>query len=152
MVSHKWSVYNYDDQRVIASHDSHSCLRNIQLHIFTERADIWIVFKRLNIRSCSKEAPCRFNASTVGATCRKSIYLKPTEDVLKWAVATVGPISVAIDANNTSFRHYHSGVYNDANCTSDINHAVLVVGYGHSTSDYWLVKNRSGVMEIDFNN
>jgi len=72
------------------------------------------------------------------------------------AVATVGPISVAIDASNPSFHFYHAGVYDEPSCTSEIDHAVLVVGYGQencgSGREYWLVKNRSGVMEIDLNN
>jgi len=60
------------------------------------------------------------------------------------AVAAVGPISVAIDAGHRSFQLYHSGVYNEPSCTSEVDHAVLVVGYGTSgTLDYWLVKNRS---------
>ena len=38
-----------------------------------------------------------------------------------------------------------SGVYYDANCNQeDINHAVLLVGYGVSNKgkQYWIVKNR----------
>lgn len=36
-----------------------------------------------------------------------------------------------------------SGVYDDPTCRQQINHAVLVVGYGtEDGKDYWLVKNR----------
>jgi len=60
------------------------------------------------------------------------------------AVATIGPISVSIDAT----QHFHnppkSGVFNDPTCSSvHTNHVVLVVGYGTlNGQDYWLVKNR----------
>lgn len=64
---------------------------------------------------------------------------------MKSAVATVGPVSVAIDAGHTSFKHYKDGVYDEPDCSSvNLDHAVLVVGYGTTADekDYWLVKNR----------
>merc|ERR1712012_681895 len=50
---------------------------------------------------------CRFNNMTVGATDKGYVNLpKGDEDALAKAVATVGPISVAIDATHHSFQLY----------------------------------------------
>ena len=68
------------------------------------------------------------------------------ERILKRAVAQQ-PVSVAIQANLTSFRFYSRGVYSDYNCGDKLDHGVLVVGYGtdeDSNLDYWLVKNSWG--------
>lgn len=38
---------------------------------------------------------------------------------------------------------FFPGVYDDPRCTQQVNHGVLVIGYGTlNDKDYWLVKNR----------
>ncbi|XP_053386829.1 procathepsin L-like isoform X2 [Mercenaria mercenaria] len=94
-----------------------------------------------------KDGPCEFKRQTVGATEKGCMDIRSgSEDDLKAAVATVGPISVAIDAGHPSFQHYRSGVYSEAACsTMKLDHGVLAVGYGTNMGkDYWLVKNSWG--------
>lgn len=93
---------------------------------------------------------CRFHKIDrlfIGATATGYLNIPSrNETALQVAVATVGPISVSVDAAWTSFQLYKSGIYNEPNCsTSEMNHAMLAIGYGtNENGSYWLVKNSWG--------
>ncbi|XP_076269475.1 cathepsin L-like [Rhynchophorus ferrugineus] len=64
------------------------------------------------------------------------------ENALKDAVGSVGPVSVAVNAD--PLQSYGGGVLN-VQCSDSINHGVLAVGYGQQDGlNYWLVKNSWG--------
>jgi cathepsin L len=70
-------------------------------------------------------------------------YVKLAENnytALMNAIATVGPIAISVDAN---WGGYESGVFNGCTGpTMDIDHAVVLVGYGvENGQKYWLVRN-----------
>lgn len=61
-------------------------------------------------------------------------------DAAMQAALTVGPVSVAIEADQADFQHYRSGTFKGP-CGTKLDHGVLAVGY---TADYWIVKNSWG--------
>ncbi|XP_035285356.1 cathepsin S-like [Anguilla anguilla] len=90
---------------------------------------------------------CRYNPATRAANCSSYTFVhEDDEGALQAAVASVGPVSVAIDATRPTFAFYRSGVYDDSGCGPTVNHGVLAVGYGTlDGKDFWLVKNSWGV-------
>lgn len=95
----------------------------------------------------ARDGKCRYKKAKVVANDTGYVDVTSgSEDDLQTAVATIGPISVAIDASQDSFQLYKSGVYDEPNCSStELDHGVLAVGYGtQGNSAYWLVKNSWG--------
>ncbi|KAK4337300.1 hypothetical protein RND71_043586 [Anisodus tanguticus] len=97
----------------------------------------------------SADNKCRYKKENKGADDIGSVLI-PSEDeeALLEALATEGPISIAIDASQRSFQLYSGGVYDEKRCSStELDHGVLLVGYGvdeMSGKKYWLVKNSWG--------
>ena len=92
-----------------------------------------------------QDGPCRFKKADVVTSDKGFVdIVQDSEADLKKAVATVGPVAVAIDASQNTFRFYRTGVYVDEKCSQTrLDHGVLAVGYGSETGqDFWLVKNR----------
>ena len=84
-------------------------------------------------------------------TCDAVVFVKKCVDVtnnnekhLQEAVANQ-PVSIAIEADTRIFQFYSGGVITDTSCGTNLDHGVLIVGYGEEDSTpYWLVKNSWG--------
>lgn len=89
---------------------------------------------------------CHFKNSTIGAKLTGYLNIEPTNEAVKTALVNKGPISIGIDAAHKSLVFYDHGIYYEPECgngVDDLDHAVLLVGYGKiNDQEYWLVKNR----------
>lgn len=88
---------------------------------------------------CKKPLP----ASVTTITAYTDVDSGDEGQLLK--ASNVGPVSIAIEADQMSFQFYSGGVFDDSSCGTNLDHGVLVVGYGtDSGKDYWIVKNSWG--------
>jgi C1A family cysteine protease len=93
-------------------------------------------------------------SGTCQTTCSKDTKVKPTkytdvatnsDSALMSAIAQQ-PVSIAIEADQSSFQLYKSGVFTGT-CGTKLDHGVLAVGYGTDAASglpYYRVKNSWG--------
>lgn len=56
-----------------------------------------------------------------------------------------GPVSVTIEADQTVFQMYQSGVFDSADCGTNLDHAVTAVGVGYEgDQQYYIIRNSWG--------
>jgi len=71
---------------------------------------------------------------------------RDNSSALQLAVARQ-PVVALVDAATRGFQFYKSGIYSSEDCGKELNHAVLVVGFGEEASGgvmYWIVQNSWG--------
>jgi len=91
----------------------------------------------------AKDGSCQKCDSIVHASSCYDVI--PKDQIsLKIAVAKQ-PVAIAIEADTRYFQLYASGILTNPDCGTELDHGVLIVGYGEENDQkYWLVKNSWG--------
>ena len=87
--------------------------------------------------------PCQLTCAKDPRVIPSYMNVEKNSDLAMMSAVVLQPVSVAVDANQ-AFQHYQSGVFN-SQCGPNVNHAVLIVGYGNSNgADFYKAKNSWG--------
>jgi len=89
---------------------------------------------------------CLAAGKPFGASITSFTDVDANSDQALYAALQMGPVSIAIEADQEAFQFYSTGIMSGT-CGANLDHGVLVVGYGmdsSSNSTYWTVKNSWG--------
>eukprot|EP01116_Phalansterium_solitarium_P001567 TRINITY_DN1137_c3_g1_i1.p1 TRINITY_DN1137_c3_g1~~TRINITY_DN1137_c3_g1_i1.p1 ORF type:complete len:339 (+),score=144.40 TRINITY_DN1137_c3_g1_i1:170-1186(+) len=90
---------------------------------------------------------CKYNSANVGAKISNFTLLSKDETQIAAYLYNNGPVSIAADAQE--WQYYTGGVFR-APCGRQLDHGILIVGYGTAQTigsgkvPYWIVKNSWG--------
>ena len=96
-------------------------------------------------------AETEYSYTAKGGVCQKceavanitSCYdVLPNDQISLMAAVAQQPVSIAIEADTKYFQFYSGGVLSGVECGTNLDHGVLIVGYGtENGQNYWIVKN-----------
>jgi C1A family cysteine protease len=101
---------------------------------------------------CSEDSyPYQGVDGTCKTTCKKVVTISSFTDIqpnnetaIQLAVVNQ-PVSIAVEADQSYWQNYEGGIVSSPGCGTQLDHGVLIVGYGTENNvDYWIVKNSWG--------
>lgn len=137
------TLYNLSEQELIdCSSENHGCEGGSMDLAFQYIIDNGLC-SNFSYPYTAEDGQCNNTCKSLVQISNYSDIIQNEENMLKYAVQHQ-PVSVAIQANKRSFQMYKSGIYSDPDCGFELDHGVLLIGYGYDKEydmDYWIIKN-----------
>jgi len=92
------------------------------------------------------DGTCKYNQADIKFQNKGYANVTKNNEVAMATQLVLQPISVCVEADQSVFQLYTGGVITSAACGTQLDHAILAVGYSATTAgqDYWIVKNSWG--------
>jgi len=96
----------------------------------------------------AQDGTCQYSQGSVAFTNGGYMNVTQNNEVAMQTAILTQPISVCVEADQQVFQMYTGGVVTSASCGTQLDHAILAVGYDDTESvlpqNYWIVKNSWG--------
>lgn len=101
-----------------------------------------------------RDQSCTYEKEKIAVKVSEFYDISTTDELtLMRALSTIGPLSIGVMVTS-NFMSYKSGIFSDPLCNrssfgltmEDLNHAVLLVGFGETDTGlkYWIIRNQWG--------
>ncbi|KAM4748968.1 cathepsin L-like proteinase [Rhinophrynus dorsalis] len=146
----KHKLINFSEQQLVDCDDtSEGCCGGFPIDALAYVAENGIM-RRKDYKYTESKLECKYNLKKATKLNVTKYYTLPGEKNMASSVALEGPIIVSIGVSE-DFQKYSEGIF-DGDCAEEVNHAVIIVGYGTQPAidengediDYWIIKNSWG--------
>jgi len=138
------SLVSFSEQQLVDcahSFGNNGCRGGLMDHAF----EYWkqnAACKEADYAYTARDGTCKNTCTGVTKTSGYKDVPSGQENALDGFLAN-GPVSIAIEADQSSFQFYKGGVFQGP-CGRNLDHGVLLVGSGGGANGYWIVKNSWG--------
>jgi C1A family cysteine protease len=92
----------------------------------------------------ARDGTCQASKYSKNCPITSFVDVKPGDENALGDAVAMGPVSVAVEADQSIFQFYKDGVL-DGNCGKNLDHGITAVGFNtDSSTGYWIVKNSWG--------
>jgi len=150
---HHGNFFNLSEQQLVdcaQDYDNNGCNGGLPSHAFEYIMSVGGLEEEQDYTYRAVDGECEFDERLAKATVQDTFNItQGDEDQLTLSLAYYNPVSIAFEVVD-DFRFYKEGVYSSDTCgngPTDVNHAVLAVGYGTCKkcgTPFYIVKNSWG--------
>jgi len=143
------SVTNLSPQELVdctSSYGNNGCNGGMMDSSFRYVIDKGGICSEDEIKYKGVDKKCKDCKTRYGENDVKNCYnIASGEELTMREVVSRQPISIAIEADTATFQFYSDGVITSVDCGTNLDHAVVIVGYNTKDDiDYWIVRNSWG--------
>jgi C1A family cysteine protease len=140
------ALVNFSEQQLVDCSDENNGCNGGDMGLAFDYLKKYKIEKETDYPYTGRDGTCKYSATKGVINTRGHVNVKANSPTDLINAAALGTVSIALEADTYVFQSYKGGIISSTSCGTNLDHGVLLVGYGKDATlgDYWLLKNSWG--------